>query len=111
MHLWQKILNKMGINEHFFHLLRYILVNYFVAPWPAAHEARLRMGYPRQEYWSGLLFPSPGDLPRDGWNTCPGMEPMSLHWQADSLPLSHQGSPIKEYTEHNKGHIRQTHST
>ena len=111
MHLWQKILNKMGINEHFFHLLRYILVNYFVAPWPVAHEAHLRMGYPRQEYWSGLPFPSPGDLPRDGWNPCPGMEPMSLHWQADSLPLSHQGSPIKEYTEHNKGHIRQTHST
>ena len=38
------------------------------------------MGFPRQEYWSGLPFPSPGDLPNP------------VHWQADSLPLSHQGS-------------------
>ena len=30
--------------------------------WPAAHQAPLSMGFPRQEYWSGLPFPSPGDL-------------------------------------------------
>ena len=74
MHLWQKILNKMGINEHFVQLLRYILVNYLVAPWPVAHKAPLSRGYPRQEYWSGLLFPFQGIFPRmDGthvqrWN-------------------------------------------
>jgi len=45
------------------------------------------MGFPRQEYWSGLLFPSPRDSPD------PGIKPTSPAWQADSLPLSHQGSP------------------
>ena len=42
------------------------------------------MGVSRQEYWSGLLFPPPGDLPDSGINR---------HWQVDSLPLSHLGSP------------------
>ena len=45
-------------------------------------------GFPRQEYWSGLPFPSPGDLAN------PGTEPTSPALQADSLPLSHQGSPL-----------------
>ena len=46
------------------------------------------MGFPRQEYLSGLLFPSPGDLPD------PGTEPCLLNWQADSLPLSCQRIPF-----------------
>ena len=41
------------------------------SPWTVAHQACLSMGFPRQEYWSGLPFPPPGDLPD------PGMEPMS----------------------------------
>ena len=45
------------------------------------------LGFPWQEYWSGFPFPPPGDLPD------PEIEPMSLHWQVDSLPLSYQGSP------------------
>ena len=45
------------------------------------------MGFSRQEYWSGLPFLSPGDLPD------PGIEPGSPALQADSLSLSHQGSP------------------
>ena len=36
---------------------------FFVAPWAIAHKAPLSMGFSRQEYWSGLSFPSPGDLP------------------------------------------------
>ena len=52
------------------------------------------MAFPRQEYWSGLLFPSPGDLPN------PGIEPTLLHWQATSLPLSHQGSLAEVYGLH-----------
>ena len=44
--------------------------------------------YSRQAYWSGLPFPSPGDLLN------PGIEPRSLAWQADSLHLSHEGSPL-----------------
>ena len=46
-------------------------VQCFVTPWTVSHQAPLSMGYPRQEYWSGLLFPSPGYLPD------PGTEPMS----------------------------------
>ena len=52
--------------------------------WPVACQARLSMGFPRQEYRSGLLFPSPGALPN------PGIEPTSPALQADSLLLSHQ---------------------
>ena len=51
-----------------------------------AHQAPLSMGFSRQEYWSGLSCPPPGDLPD------PGTEPASPAWQADSLPLSHWGS-------------------
>ena len=47
----------------------------------------MSMGFPRQEYWSGLPFPSPGDLPN------PGIELSSPVLLADSLPLSHLGSP------------------
>ena len=47
----------------------------------------LSIGFPRQEYWSGLPFPSPGDLPD------PGITPTLPHWHVDSLPWSHQGSP------------------
>ena len=35
----------------------------FATPWTVAHHAPMSMGFPRQEYWSGLPFPSPGDLP------------------------------------------------
>ena len=53
-----------------------------------AHQATLSMEFSRQEYWSGLLFSFPGDLPD------PGIEPMAPALQADFfLPLSHQGSP------------------
>ena len=44
------------------------------------------MGCLRQEYWSGMPFPFPGDLSN------PGLEPVSPAWQADSLLLSHLGS-------------------
>ena len=47
------------------------------------------MEFSRQEYWSELPFPPPGDLPD------PGIEPMSPALQVDTLPLSHQGSPKK----------------
>ena len=43
----------------------------FVTPWTVAHQSPLSMGFLRQEYWSGLLFPSPEDFPN------PGIEPMS----------------------------------
>ena len=49
----------------------------FATPWTVAYQAPLSMGFPRQEYWSGLPFPSPGDLPD------PGIKPRSLALQAD----------------------------
>ena len=60
----------------------------FAAPWTVTCQAPLSMGFPRQEYWSGLPFPSPRDLLNLGINS------NLLHWQADSLPLSHQGKTI-----------------
>ena len=56
----------------------------FVTPWTVAHKAPPSMEFSRQECWSGLPFPSPGDLPD------PGIEPGSPVLQADGL--SHQGS-------------------
>ena len=47
-------------------------------------------GFFWQESWSELPFLSPGDLPNSGVEP---ESPMSLHWQVDSLPLNHQGSP------------------
>ena len=62
------------------------IVSDSATPWTVARQAPLSMGFSRQEYWSGLPFPSPGDLswPRDGTHI--------PAWQADSLPLRYQGS-------------------
>ena len=51
-------------------------VRLFATPWTVAYQAPLSMGFSRQEYWSGLPFPSPGDLPD------PGIEPTSLTFPA-----------------------------
>ena len=40
-----------------------VMSNPFATPWTVARQTPLSMGFPRQEYWSGLPFPSPGDLP------------------------------------------------
>ena len=58
----------------------------FGTPLTVVRQVSLSMGFPRQEYWSTLPFPSPGDLPD------PGIEPVPLAWHVDSLPLSHQES-------------------
>ena len=55
-------------------------VRLFVTPWTVAHEALPSMEFSRQEHWSQLPFPSPGDLPN------PGVEPGSSTLQADALP-------------------------
>ena len=59
----------------------------FVTPWSVVRQAPLSMGFPRQEYRSGLPLPTPGDLPD------PESKPAFPDRQADSSPLSHQGSP------------------
>ena len=56
---------------------------FFATPWTVAHQAPLSMGFSRQEYWSWLPFPSPGDLPD------PGIEPGSPALQANTLPSEH----------------------
>ena len=59
-----------------------------MTPWTVAHQAPLSMEFSRQEYWSGLPFPSLGDLPN------PGIKPGSFVLQADSLPSEPPGKPI-----------------
>ena len=54
-------------------------VRLFTTLWIAAHQAHLSMGFSRQEYWSRLPFPSPGNLPD------PGIEPRSPALEADAL--------------------------
>ena len=60
----------------------------FATAWNVAYQASPSMGFSRQEYWSGLPFPSPGDLPD------PGIEPRSPALQADALPYKLPGKPI-----------------
>ena len=67
---------------------RFSCVPLFETLWIIAHKAPLSMEFSRQEYWSGLLCPPPGDLLDSG------IELMSPALQADSLPLSHWEAPI-----------------
>ena len=64
-------------------------VQLFATPWTVALQAPLFMGFSRQEYWSGLPFPFPGNLPD------PGIEPRSLALQADALTSEPPGKPNK----------------
>ena len=65
----------------------------FVTLWTLARQAPLSMGLPRQEYWSGLPFPSLGDLPD------PGVKSVFLSLAGDSLPVSQQRSPKELHTD------------
>ena len=81
---WRKLRVGMSVLSRFTH------VQLFVTSWTVAHQAPLSMRFSSQEYWNGLPFPSPWDLPG------PGIEPKSLcllHWQEGSLPLEPLGSP------------------
>ena len=55
--------------------------------WTIAHQFPLSLGFPRQEYWSGLPFLPPGDVPDLG------IEPTFPAWQADSFPVEPPGKP------------------
>ena len=65
-------------------------VRLFVTPWTVAYQAPPSMGFSRQEYWSGLPFPSPGDLPN------PGIEPRSPTLAADALTSEPPGKPYSK---------------
>ena len=62
-------------------------VRLFATPWTVAYQAPPSIGFSRQEYWSGLPFPYPGDLPD------PGIEPGSPAFQADALTSGPPGKP------------------
>ena len=64
-------------------------IRLFATLWTVAYQAPPSMGFSRQEYWSGLPFPSPGDLPD------PGIEPGSPTVQADILPSEPPGKPTR----------------
>ena len=70
-------------------------VGLFVTPWTVAYQAPLSVGFSREEYWSGLPFPSPGDLPN------PGIKPGSPALQADTLLSEPPGKPsVQAYFFH-----------
>ena len=64
-------------------------VRLFATPWTVAYQASPSMGFSRQEYWNGLPFPSPGDLPD------PGIEPKSPTLEADTLTSEPPGKPLR----------------
>ena len=72
-------------------------VRLFVSPWTVAYQALRSMGFSRQEYWSGLPFPSPGDLPN------PEIEPGSPALQTDALPSEPLGKPLTLETSRGGG--------
>ena len=67
-------------------------VQLLVTPWTVAYQAPPSIGFSRQEYWSGLPFPSPGDLPN------PGIKPRSPALQADALLSDPPGKPKERYS-------------
>ena len=86
-------------------------VQLFVIPWTVAYQAPPSMEFSRQEYWSGLPIPSPGDIPD------PGIEPRSPALQADTLPSEPPGKTVfkfyvkrnlfkKRYKEYSSTHFR-----
>ena len=78
----------------------FLVVSDSLTPRTVALQAPLSMEFSRQEYWSGLLFPSPGDLPD------PGIDPRPPTLQADSLPSEPPGKPIKkEGGDKNRGRV------
>ena len=68
-------------------------VRLFATPWTVAHQAPPSMGFSRQEYWSGVPFPSPGDLPN------PGIKPRSPAFQADAFTSELPGKPGSVYSQ------------
>ena len=75
-------------------------VRLFATPRTVAYQAPPSMGFSRQEYWSGLPFPSPADLPN------PGIEPESPALQADSSPSEPPGKSIKLYYPETSSEIK-----
>ena len=67
-----------------------------MTPWTVVHQAPLSMGFPRQKYWSGLPFPSPGDLPD------PGIKPRSSVLASGFFTTEPPGKPHELSYQSNK---------
>ena len=84
------------MDEDVVHVYDGVLLSHFspvclsVTPWTVARHAPLSMEFSRQEYWSGLPYLPPGDLPKPGIEI---LRPVSPALQADSLPLGPPGKP------------------
>ena len=83
----------MGRSRHLLHcIVSLSRIQLFATPQTVAYQAPLSMGLSRQEYWSGLPFCSPGDLPD------PGIKPRSPALEADFLPSELEGRPYITYS-------------
>ena len=106
MYFWITFVKHLKRGQHWAQLFSRVWL--LVAPGTVAHEAALSMGFSRQEYWSKLPFPSPGDLSNLG------IEPRSPALQVDYLPAEPQGKPSASLEVSKlKGSLRQmaTHSS
>ena len=81
-------ISESGDNGLFIQRVLYNVPESFATPWTVAHQAPLSMGFPRQEYWSGLPFPTPGDLPN------PGIEPTSTELASGFITAEAPGKPL-----------------
>ena len=77
-------------------------VRLFATPWTVAYQAPPSMEFSRQEYYSGLPFPSPRDLPNVG------IEPGAPALQADALLSEPPGNPLVEFQDFKSGQIKKT---
>ena len=80
-------------------------VQLFATPWTVARQAPLSVGFSKQEYWSGLPFSSPGDLPSAGIKP---ESPVSPALQADSLPLEPLGEASYIIDKASLSNVKQT---
>ena len=78
-------------------LSHFSCVQLFVTAWTVAHQSPLSMKFSRQEYWSGLPYPLPGDLPDPGIKLTSPVFPYPLWVKADSVPAEPPGKPLYEY--------------
>ena len=80
---------------HVYKLCCFSCARILVTLWTVAHQSPLSMGFSRQEYWSGLPCPPPGESSRPRDQTL-----QLLVLQVDTLPQSHQGNPEKQLIQH-----------
>ena len=80
-------------------------VRLFATPWTVAYQASPSMGFSRQEYWSGVPSPSPGDLPD------PGIEPGSPALEADALTSEPPGKPFVVLVSYKSAFVQQRNRT